>query len=41
MPRLSPLLVLVLGLLTAGALFTGGCGNKGDLYLPDRAERPK
>ena len=39
MSRLRPTLLLLLGLLTAGVLLTSGCGNKGPLYLPDRAEK--
>lgn len=41
MPRLRPTLILLLGLLAAGVLLTGGCGQKGDLYLPDRADSQK
>lgn len=41
MHRLRPTLLLLLGLLTAGILLTGGCGQKGDLYLPDRADSQK
>ncbi len=42
MPRIRPILLLLLGLLTAGALLTSGCGNKGPLYLPDdRADSTK
>ena len=41
MPRLRPMFVLLLGLLAAGVLLTSGCGNKGPLYLPDRAEQQK
>lgn len=41
MSRFRPMLVLLLGLLAAGALSISGCGNKGDLYLPDRAEQQK
>lgn len=41
MSRCRPILLL-LALLTAGLLASlvtlGGCGQKGDLYLPDRAE---
>lgn len=37
--------ILLLALLTAGLLASlatlGGCGQKGDLYLPDRAENQK
>ncbi|MFA7386555.1 MAG: lipoprotein [Thiohalobacteraceae bacterium] len=39
MARLRLPFLLLLGLLAAGALLNAGCGNKGDLYLPDRAER--
>lgn len=35
------MLVLLLGLLAAGVLLASGCGNKGDLYLPDRADHQK
>ena len=42
MSRSRPMLVLLLGLLAAGALSISGCGNKGPLYLPDdRAENSK
>ncbi|MBI5040778.1 MAG: lipoprotein [Gammaproteobacteria bacterium] len=41
MSRLRPIFVLLLGLLTAGVLLTSGCGNKGPLYLPDRADNQK
>lgn len=37
MSRLRPTLLLLLGLLAATALSTAGCGQKGDLYLPDRS----
>ena len=40
MSRLRTFLLLLLGLLATGALL-GGCGNKGDLYLPDRADNQK
>lgn len=40
MSRLRMFLLLLLGLLATGVLISG-CGNKGDLYLPDRAENPK
>lgn len=38
MSRLRPTLLILLGLLAAAALSTAGCGQKGDLYLPDRSE---
>jgi predicted small lipoprotein YifL len=37
MSRCRPILLL-LALLTASLVTLGGCGQKGDLYLPDRAE---
>lgn len=40
MPRFRPTLLLLV-LLIAGLLTTAGCGQKGDLYLPDRAENQK
>ncbi|MFN2308982.1 MAG: lipoprotein [Gammaproteobacteria bacterium] len=36
MHRLRPLLLIAL--LTVGLLASTGCGQKGDLYLPDRAD---
>lgn len=39
MPRLRPTLLILLGLLAAVALSAAGCGQKGDLYLPDRDEQ--
>jgi len=39
MPQHRLTLFVLLGLLAAGTLLTTGCGQKGDLYLPDRAEQ--
>jgi hypothetical protein len=41
MPQLSPTLLLLISLLSASTLLTSGCGQKGDLYLPDRADNQK
>jgi predicted small lipoprotein YifL len=41
MPRLRLSLLLLISLLAAGTLLTSGCGQKGDLYLPDRADNQK
>lgn len=38
MSRLRPILLLLLGLLAAAVLASAGCGQKGDLYLPDDSE---
>lgn len=40
MSRLRMLLLLLIGLFATGTLVSG-CGNKGDLYLPDRADNQK
>lgn len=41
MPRFRPILLLLISLLATGMLLTSGCGQKGDLYLPDRADNQK
>jgi len=41
MSRLRLSTLLLLGLLSAGALLSGGCGNKGPLYLPDNTDKQK
>jgi len=41
MSRLRISTLLLLGLLSAGMLLSVGCGNKGELYLPDRADNQK
>lgn len=41
MPRIRPILLLLISLLAASTLLTSGCGQKGDLYLPDRADSQK
>jgi predicted small lipoprotein YifL len=38
MRRFRPVLLLA-AVLAAGLLATAGCGQKGDLYLPDRTEQ--
>ncbi|MFP5506571.1 MAG: LPS translocon maturation chaperone LptM [Gammaproteobacteria bacterium] len=37
--RPVPPLALLLAALFAAVIGLGGCGQKGDLYLPDRAEQ--
>lgn len=39
MHRLRPTLLLLLSLLTVSLSTMTGCGQKGDLYLPDRADQ--
>ncbi|MBU1190923.1 MAG: lipoprotein [Gammaproteobacteria bacterium] len=41
MRRSRPTLLLLICLLATGTLLTSGCGQKGDLYLPDRADSQK
>jgi len=41
MSRIRLATLLLLGLLSAGVLLSSGCGNKGPLYLPDRADSQK